>query len=429
MLPENTGPETETRETELPPEEKAEETVQTAEKENAPLEISLEEDLLPENTGPETETRETELSPEEKAEETVQTAEKEKKEDENIENFLLETFPEEMKKSQPENEPILQEDKTTEENIDELLRSGEEFSENSSEVPTEKMKKEQKLANAFNLDLLKNTAEIELSIAEYSDLLKEFIRDSRIMKNDLLSDDASKRKEAVTILKDAITLLHLDPLDQLIEDMEHANDTEKITLAEDYDLLLDKLEDSLEFLDSMQVGIKKETKSFEETGNEPNPFRESENEEPQKQPLEPEKEIISEKKEEEVENILQSVSIDEFLKSVIPIPIEFSVHIAAEELNLPEDLVLEFISDFAKQGHEYLPVLIETYQKGELDRLQKTAHMLKGAASNLRIEAMVENLYELQFDNNISRAPDRIRLFAGQLMSLDKYLQQKQMSS
>jgi hypothetical protein len=50
--------------------------------------------------------------------------------------------------------------------------------------------------------------------------------------------------------------------------------------------------------------------------------------------------------------------------------------------------------------------------------------MLKGAASNLRIEAMVDNLYDLQFDNDIERAPQRIRLFAGQLMSLDKYLEQ-----
>jgi hypothetical protein len=50
--------------------------------------------------------------------------------------------------------------------------------------------------------------------------------------------------------------------------------------------------------------------------------------------------------------------------------------------------------------------------------------MLKGAASNLRIEAMVDNLYDLQFDNDIERAPERIRRFAAQLMSLDNYLQQ-----
>ncbi len=87
-------------------------------------------------------------------------------------------------------------------------------------------------------------------------------------------------------------------------------------------------------------------------------------------------------------------------------------------------MVLEFVNDFSDQGHEYMPELINAYQSGDLDKLQKTAHMLKGAASNLRIEPMVQNLYDLQFDNDISRAPEKIRLFAGQLMSLDKYLQQ-----
>ncbi len=50
--------------------------------------------------------------------------------------------------------------------------------------------------------------------------------------------------------------------------------------------------------------------------------------------------------------------------------------------------------------------------------------MLKGAASNLRIDPMVQNLYDLQFDNDLSRAPRRIKLFAGQLISLDQYLKQ-----
>jgi HPt (histidine-containing phosphotransfer) domain-containing protein len=136
---------------------------------------------------------------------------------------------------------------------------------------------------------------------------------------------------------------------------------------------------------------------------------------------EPEISITAER---ETPPAVTKINVEEFLKGVKPIPIEFSLQIAADELNLPEDLVLEFINDFDKQGHEYLPVLIEAYQKKDLDHLQKTAHMLKGAASNLRIEAMVDNLYDLQFDNDIERAPQRIRLFAGQLMSLDNYLNQ-----
>jgi len=133
---------------------------------------------------------------------------------------------------------------------------------------------------------------------------------------------------------------------------------------------------------------------------------------------------VQESTQEETQEEHGEETLEDFLGNLHPIPIDFSLHIAAEELNLPEDLVLEFINDFDKQGHEYLPVLIDAYQKKDLDHLQKTAHMLKGAASNLRIEAMVDNLYDLQFDNDIERAPERIRRFAAQLMSLDNYLQQ-----
>jgi HPt (histidine-containing phosphotransfer) domain-containing protein len=127
---------------------------------------------------------------------------------------------------------------------------------------------------------------------------------------------------------------------------------------------------------------------------------------------------------EKKEAISSRLTAEDILRDIKPIPIEFSLHIASEELSLPEDLVLEFINDFAQQAHENLPILIEEYRNDELDKLQKTAHMLKGAASNLRVEQMVNNLYELQYDNNIENAPQRIRLFAGQLMGLDNYLQQ-----
>jgi len=331
------------------------------------------------------------------------------------------------------------------EDLPNLLKEGEESHEILQEKQLPELEEEEEASwqnpvRNFHPDLFSNAEKIELSIAEYSDLLKDFIEDSRKMKNDLLDENLTRRKETVMILKDAVTLLHLDPLNELLDHLEEADQTERETLVREYDHQLDRLEDSLSSLGS---GFRESEEA--ESVSEPEPETEiRERVEKEEQPSEPETEEKSTAepfsgeetvstvpegaavpaKEEEGGEDTNKFSSDDLLEGVTPIPIEFSIHIAAEELNLPEDLVLEFINDFAKQGHEYLPVLIDAYQNGELEHLQKTAHMLKGAASNLRIEAMVENLYELQFDNDINRAPERIRLFAGQLMSLDKYLQQ-----
>ncbi len=303
------------------------------------------------------------------------------------------------------------------------------------------------LAENFHPDLPANAQEIELDNKEYGELLQEFIQDSRSMHAQLVEEQNAPRQEAVSILQDAISLLHLSPLDQLLGMLEQATYEERLEIVDTYERLLDQLERNL--LTLKKTGIpssiqeqpapspltpeptapERETPSVAEKeaerplpGETAVPPVSEERETPEK----PEEKLPTEKTKEEGETVPATAiqSVEEFLEGVRPIPIEFSLHIAAEELNLPEDLVLEFIGDFDKQGHEYLPVLIEAYQNRDLDRLQKTAHMLKGAASNLRIEAMVDNLYDLQFDTDIDRAPQRIRLFAGQLMSLDKYLEQ-----
>jgi HPt (histidine-containing phosphotransfer) domain-containing protein len=306
------------------------------------------------------------------------------------------------------------------------------------------------LAESFQPDLPANARKIELENREYGELLQEFIQDSRAMHPELLESDASRRQNATAILQDAIALLHLAPLDRLLGMLEEATPEERGEILETYERLLGELELSLLSLKETTETAEAETPpSLQEEAvpsaaeaPESAPIPEAPAPEAPAEPVEsapvaeaPAPESVEEAPEaetteaapaaeEEVTAPSAAQSVDEFLEGVTPIPIEFSLHIAAEELNLPEDLVLEFIGDFDKQGHEYLPVLIDAYQKKDLDHLQKTAHMLKGAASNLRIEAMVDNLYDLQFDNDIERAPQRIRLFAGQLMSLDKYLEQ-----
>ncbi len=313
---------------------------------------------------------------------------------------------EETEQTSPEEELPLAPEEETQEN---LTLEASEASEPLIPLPEAEEKAWLKLEAAFKPDLQTNALNLDLGTEEYTALVSDFVHDCRQMRGELLEGDATARREAASVLKDAVTLLQLSPIDRLLDMIESASSEERTEIVDTLDRMLERLEQPV----ATSTGP-----STVETA------RAAEKPTAAPEQAEMETPVAAEEKAETTPAVQPEVSTESFLKGVKPVPIEFSLQIAAEELNLPEDLVLEFINDFANQGHEYLPVLIDAYEKKDLDQLQKTAHMLKGAASNLRVEAMVENLYELQFDNDIERAPERIRKFAGQLMSLDNFLKQ-----
>ncbi|WP_292663618.1 Hpt domain-containing protein [Nitratifractor sp.] len=348
-------------------------------------------------------------------EETPQSTEKEKPNDKNEENF------EELLTLEEEPLPPI------EEKNEATIELKEEKASDKEKTETIQWRN---LLEEFHLDIETNAGQLELSPAEYSDLIREFITDSLELRDALLSDDSAIRTEAIASLRDAATLLQLEALSKVISSLRKAPEEERSSmieaLYERIDLLAEKLphEKKSEHQEVEKVEVPEGIVTTEETApseKEISPAEEAVVEE--ETPPSPTTET-SIQEEKALTTPPEKAAGENLLEGVTAVPIDFSLKIAAEELNLPEDLVLEFINDFAAQGHEYLPTLIQAYESGDLDKLQKTAHMLKGAASNLRIEPMVENLYELQFDNDISRAPKRIRLFLAQLMSLDKYLKQ-----
>jgi len=112
----------------------------------------------------------------------------------------------------------------------------------------------------------------------------------------------------------------------------------------------------------------------------------------------------------------------DILATTPAIPFDFSTHVASDELGLPESLVEEFVVDFIKQAKENIPIFQEAEQKGDLATLQKTAHLLKGAASNLRIDPLAETLEALQYNEELSKVPDLFHQFVGQLKALDNFI-------
>ncbi|HZF69817.1 hypothetical protein [Sulfuricurvum sp.] len=70
----------------------------------------------------------------------------------------------------------------------------------------------------------------------------------------------------------------------------------------------------------------------------------------------------------------------------------FDPNVAAHELGLPVDLILEFIGDFIQQSYEFKDELFEAVLKGDTNNIKILSHKLKGVAANLRIEDAFETL-------------------------------------
>ncbi|MDD2783225.1 MAG: hypothetical protein PHO52_03335 [Sulfuricurvum sp.] len=70
----------------------------------------------------------------------------------------------------------------------------------------------------------------------------------------------------------------------------------------------------------------------------------------------------------------------------------FDPNVAANELGLPVDLILEFIGDFIQQSYEFKDELFEAVLKGDTNNIKILSHKLKGVAANLRIEDAFETL-------------------------------------
>jgi HPt (histidine-containing phosphotransfer) domain-containing protein len=92
---------------------------------------------------------------------------------------------------------------------------------------------------------------------------------------------------------------------------------------------------------------------------------------------------------------------------------------AANDLSLPVELIEEFVHDFIEQAHTETEKMLLAYEKGDLDAIQKIGHMLKGASSNLRINALSDTLYKIQFCEDSSQLEDFIKDYWGHFLSFE----------
>ena len=254
---------------------------------------------------------------------------------------------------------------------------------------------------------------IGVSEEEYLHFLEDFENESIQLEPNLRSNDLRESREALSILKEASLLLHLPQITEKLNGLSHATSDEKSSLVDSFLALVTQIRNV------SPAAVPDDGASI------PDPlFDLSDNtvEHPSLQEKDTEEERLEPILDDAVKSLTEQTSAA--LDQVQPIPFDFSLNEAADELTLPASLVSEFVIDFISQAKENLPLLQKAYEERDMDTIETTAHMLKGASSNLRITPIAETLYQLQFNQDFAQVPELLTLFTGQLKALSIQMNQ-----
>jgi HPt (histidine-containing phosphotransfer) domain-containing protein len=245
----------------------------------------------------------------------------------------------------------------------------------------------------YIVDIDQNSSLLGVSKDDYKEFIAEYKEALNGLIDDFLSSDDIKRNQAVKTAKQLTQNLHLP--DELIEACATIakNSDVKGGVEEFYALV-----ENLELVESGGMDVAKDAPihTIEENSDEKIELEDSKVE------------------------LIDGASID--LSDVTALRFDFSVDEAAQELNLPNELVKEFIKDFIDQMHTETNNLIKAYEISDLARIQKIAHMLKGTSSNLRITPLAESLATLQANDKLENVEPLVRKYWAQFLSFKRQM-------
>jgi HPt (histidine-containing phosphotransfer) domain-containing protein len=273
-----------------------------------------------------------------------------------------------------------------------------------------------------SLNLAENAKKLNIDLSSYKMLLNSYLGEIDKYMPKLKENDT----QSIDMLIDAGQLLSLDSIISKLTSLK--NDT-----LDDKDNKLIEIEHFTKFLKEKLNNTKDEPKeqpSTPDIANETTTNLQDEItkemqdvQEEQKPTIEPKMvkiedtygtSIDSEFKEES-----KLLSASELLETIAPEIVEADPSIAAQELNLPEKLMLEFMHDFLAQSKEHLPVFVDAFLDKDIQKVQGTAHMLKGAANNLRLNKIADNLFKIQKEDNLDKDVDLIKKFVAHIKGLE----------
>ncbi len=274
---------------------------------------------------------------------------------------------------------------------DELKDTIDEIS--LDEVPADVVPVEEKDTSPIFIDIENISQQIGISTKDYNIFLNEYIDTALSLEEDLLSTQEEKCSSAIDTLSHLSNVLHLPVLSEIITQIENATAENQNSYIESFYMTLARL------TTTQQDTYKEEPLLVPEIAtNEEEPL------------LVPETDSIAVTTES-----FGTISLDE----VQSIHFDFQLEEASKDLALPVELIEEFVHDFIDQAHEETKKMLEAYEKGDLESIQQIGHLLKGASSNLRIKALSDTLYEIQFCQDSSKLEDLIKQYWGHFLSLE----------
>ncbi len=310
------------------------------------------------------------------------------------------------------------------------------------------------------VDYQQNADYIGISVDEYVGFIEQYVEEALRNESLFYHREFDDYRERIVALEDASQLLLLNPLAEQLRGLEHAQSEARQGILDSYYQTVRHLHKELQSLrpsgrgaaapatapastPSAQTPPPPQTPSAEATAPQPAtpepatptpPVAETAPEaavepapatEPATEP-EPVAEAQTTPPPSQKEEAITpaDVDVDKLLAETQPLRFDFSTNVASEELGLPEPLVREFVSDFIVQAKENIPILYGAYEQRQLNNLQTTAHLLKGASSNLRIDPLAETLKQLQYNDDFDKVPSLMERFIAQLKALDTLINQ-----
>lgn len=239
---------------------------------------------------------------------------------------------------------------------------------------------------------------IGISPEDYKTFLDEYMDTAIALESELKSTDNAQRHTAVSTLTQLADVLELPAVNEIITQLDNGSSEQQTHLVESFYATLSRL--TTEYNEAQNTeSIFEETVLQEEmTLNEP------------EIPVQAEPETSSQ----------GFGTLD--LSDVKPIHFDFRLEEAANDLSLPVELIEEFVHDFIDQAHSETKKMLTAYEEGDLDAIQKIGHLLKGASSNLRINALSDTLYAIQFCEDSSQLEDLIKRYWGHFLSFEQQI-------
>jgi len=266
----------------------------------------------------------------------------------------------------------------------------------------------------ININVEEISQKIGISTDDYNTFLDDFIDTALALEKDLQSDNHDTRLDAIGTLSHLAEVLHLPVIGDILTTITQVNNDNPRNEVESLYSTLSRLTTSVPSEKEVVEEIPKEAIIDEDI---PEVIEE------EKIELFETPEIINEPvslKDMKSQKISKEKSFGTIsLEDIKPKHFDFQLEEAANDLSLPVELIEEFVHDFIDQAHTETKKMLNAYEEGDLDTIQKIGHLLKGAASNLRINPLSDTLYKIQFCEDANNLETLIKDYWAHFLSFE----------